>query len=276
MSLNEIALVEIDDAASIGQLYVRARSSAVVSVNYLIECGRKLTTKKQSLGHGQWLPWLMANERVLGFTERTARMLMAVSNRQLTSDLDEAGATQISREIWGNATPPRLLGTEDNEWYTPAQHIELARRVLGEIDLDPASCEAAQRIVRAKQWFSKQDDGLRQKWYGRIFMNPPYSKLLLRPFVTKLCEELSAGDVTAAIMLVHNNTDASWFHEAAEIAQAVCFTRGRIAFLKDDGEQGSPPQGQAFFYFGMQPELFADVFNEIGIVLPTEWATQNE
>ena len=78
---------------------------------------------------------------------------------------------------------------------------------------------------------------------------------------------------SAAIMLVNNNTDAAWFHEAGEIAQAICFTRGRIGFLTDSGEQGSPLQGQAFFYYGMQPEVFADVFNDIGMVVPTEWPT---
>jgi ParB family chromosome partitioning protein len=215
----------------------------VVSVKYLMECGRSLAKKKQALGHGQWLPWLFANEGTLGFGERTARMLMAASNRQLTSDLDEAGATEISREIWGNASSRRLLATNDDEWYTPPQYIEAARRVLGEIDLDPASCETAQKNVRAKQWFSKQDDGLRQKWRGKVWINPPYSKPLLGPFVTKLCEELSAGDVSAAIMLVNNNTDAAWFHEAGEIAQAICFTRGRIGFLTDGGEPGVATPG---------------------------------
>jgi hypothetical protein len=31
----------------------------------------------------------------------------------------------------------RTSFTGNNQWFTPPEHIELARRVLGEIDLDP-------------------------------------------------------------------------------------------------------------------------------------------
>ena len=54
--------------------------------------------------------------------------------------------------------------TGDFEWYTPLRIIEPARRVLGEIDLDPASCEAANRVVKATRIFTESDDGLTQKW----------------------------------------------------------------------------------------------------------------
>jgi hypothetical protein len=33
------------------------------------------------------------------------------------------------------------------------------REVLGEIDLDPASCADANKIVRAKQFFTQEDNG---------------------------------------------------------------------------------------------------------------------
>jgi hypothetical protein len=63
--------------------------------------------------------------------------------------------------------------TGNDEWYTPAEYIERVRRVLGRIDLDPASNPQPQQIVRATQHFCKDDDALTQVWRGRIWLNPP-------------------------------------------------------------------------------------------------------
>lgn len=99
------AVTVIDnDAAEIGKLYQQARSSLVESVKYLIACGEKLATKKASLSHGEWLPWLQDNAAVLGFeTPRTAQLLMvAAANAKPASHLDEAAAVAVSRSIWGH------------------------------------------------------------------------------------------------------------------------------------------------------------------------------
>lgn len=85
----------------------------------------------------------------------------------------------------------------ENEWYTPAPIIEAARAVLGDIDLDPASTEAANSTVKAAQFFSAEDNGLDQAWHGRVWMNPPYSQPLVQQFADKLVTSVKAGDVTA-------------------------------------------------------------------------------
>src|SRR5262249_26087808 len=168
--------------------------------------------------------------------------------------------------LWGNISP-RTLGTGEIEWYTPPKYIELARAVLGEIDLDPASSDKAQETVRAARYFTASDDGLRQQWRGRIWLNPPYAQPTIGHFVTKMVEERAAGNVTAAIMLTHNYTDTTWSHEASEIADAACFTRGRIGFADPEGMPcGNLAQGQTFFYFGEDKESFAAKFIEIGTI----------
>lgn len=54
----------------------------------------------------------------------------------------------------------------ENEWYTPDEWIDAARKVMGGIDLDPASTVEANRVIKAKAFFALDDDGLKQKWSG--------------------------------------------------------------------------------------------------------------
>ena len=49
----------------------------------------------------------------------------------------------------------------DTEWYTPSRILDAARETLGSIDLDPASCAAAQARVQARRFLSRADDALR-------------------------------------------------------------------------------------------------------------------
>jgi phage N-6-adenine-methyltransferase len=155
----------------------------------------------------------------------------------------------------------------DDEWHTPASVLDLARAVLGDIDLDPASNAEAQKIVKAKRYLAHADNGLDKPWRGRVWLNPPYSQPHITAFVDKLIQERRSGRVTAAIMLTNNSTDAAWFHAALECANVVNFTRGRIAFCKPSGVIGAPPQGQAFFYFGHASERFVSVFASLGTCL---------
>jgi len=157
--------------------------------------------------------------------------------------------------------------TGNYEWHTPSEYVEHARRVLGAIDLDPASCALAQETVRAARYFSADDDGLAQQWCGRIWLNPPYNQPAIEQFVDKLIEELAAARTSEAILLTHNSTDTAWFHKAANAASAICFTRGRIAFVDTAGERAAPPQGQAFFYFGQDTRPFEAEFVTLGFVV---------
>lgn len=159
------------------------------------------------------------------------------------------------------------FGTGENEWYTPEEYLEAARDVLGSIDLDPASSNTAQAKVRAGTYFTKEIDGLAREWHGRVWLNPPYAQPYIAEFVSKMVAERRSGRVTAAIMLTHNYTDTTWFHEAAGIADAICFTRGRIRFYDNNGTLAAPTQGQAFFYFGDDVEAFAARFAEIGFIV---------
>jgi len=159
-----------------------------------------------------------------------------------------------------------MLHTGDQESYTPEQYIESAREVMGSIDVDPASNEFANETVKAKTYYTVEDDGLTKEWNGNVFLNPPYEFPLIKNFVDKLLEEYRAGRTKRAILLTNNNTDTQWFHDAGRVSGIICFTRGRINFYKKDGSVSQPTNGQAFFYFGDEPEKFKASFRQYGWV----------
>lgn len=173
-------------------------------------------------------------------------------------------AKDVMREAVHNH---RAQGTGENEWYTPQEHIDAACKVLGTIDLDPASSEIANQRVQAGRIFTITDDGLTKEWGGKVWMNPPYAQPHIANFIEKLASEYEAGRVTEAIALTHNYTDTQWFHRAALSCAAICFTRGRIGFLSPEGKRAAPTQGQAFFYYGSKVEQFIEAFCRIGFVV---------
>jgi len=153
------------------------------------------------------------------------------------------------------------------QWYTPDRILDAARETMGGFDVDPASSAIAQKRVRAKKYFTESQNGLGRKWQGRVWLNPPYSSGVVDKFVGKLCVHVQRGDVTQAILLTNNSTETKWFQAAAEVASGMCFPAGRVQFLDDQGNPGSPLQGQSLLYFGVSNEAFAAAFGGIGVVV---------
>jgi DNA N-6-adenine-methyltransferase (Dam)/Family of unknown function (DUF6011) len=164
-------------------------------------------------------------------------------------------------------TWPHNVSTGDYEWYTPKEIIALVKEVLGEIDVDPASCAVAQQVVGARTYYTIEDDGLRHPWRGTVFCNPPYKLPDIARFCGKLLEERAAGHTTAAILLVNNVTHTDWFQGIAPHADAICFPDGKICFTHATHEGLSPVQGQALLYFGPQVERFRAAFATLGLIM---------
>jgi len=194
-----------------------------------------------------------------------ARTEAAMSDEEHEAFLQKA--KQRQRDAIEGNKPNRTSFMGDPEWFTPAEYIELARGVLGTIELDPASHPQAQKTVRAEKYFTLDDNGLKQKWAGKVWLNPPYAQPAIGYFINKLLEEITAERVKEAILLTNNYTDSAWFHKAARASAAVCFTHGRIQFVALDVGAGSPTRGHAFFYFGRNPKRFMAAFREIGLIM---------
>lgn len=159
-----------------------------------------------------------------------------------------------------------LTQSKSNEWYTKPIYIELARIVLGDIDLDPASNVLAQSWIQAATFFTKDDDGFSRPWLGRVWLNPPYGqrKPNAGDWMLKAMSEYDAGRVTAAILLVRG--DSKGFKQLKK-RFPCCEPNDRIGFIDASGEeQNNPPPGYCFFYLGPDVDKFKQVFGEIGTI----------
>jgi hypothetical protein len=158
----------------------------------------------------------------------------------------------------------------NSEWYTPQVYVSAARDVMGGIDIDPCSCEDANRVVKATTFFDEQQDGFAQEWRGRLYTNPPYGEGTIEKFSDKLIGELTAQRVTQAIVLVNNCTETKWFQRLLQASSNVCFPLGRISFWSVDRPSKNPLQGQAFLHFCSDSQdgtKFLSVFNKFGVCI---------
>jgi len=180
--------------------------------------------------------------------------------REVAKDYEtKATATELKAHV--------ALATGENEWYTPHEYIAAARKVMGGIDCDPASSEKANKIVKAATYFTQENDGLNQKWHGRVWMNPPYSRDLIAKFSEAIAKKFMSGEIKEACILVNNATETSWFRQMSDIASAICFPENRIRFIDINGERtGAPLQGQAIIYLGKNIKSFEKIFKEKGSV----------
>ena len=171
-------------------------------------------------------------------------------------------AYQMVKQQTEDKKPHVVNNSGNNEWYTPSEFIEAARLTMGSIDLDPASNDIANNVVKASEYFTIETDGLSCEWHGNIWLNPPYSSDLIGRFIMKLVDERENYD--QAVVLVNNATETEWFRKLITIADAVCFPKGRVKFYTPNGETGAPLQGQAVVYIGENVDEFLFAFSDIG------------
>lgn len=155
---------------------------------------------------------------------------------------------------------------DSDEWYTPAEYIEAARRTMGSIDLDPATCEMAQTIVQADVYLTKMDNGLGAKWLREnVWLNPPYSNS--QTWIDKLLREVDGVFVRQAIVLVNNATETAWFQSLLARSAVVCFPGRRLQFWRHDHSNVGARQGQAIFYIGPNDAAFIAEFEQFGTLM---------
>ncbi len=129
-----------------------------------------------------------------------------------------------------------------DDWYTPQWIIDR----LGPFDLDPCAAPKSVRPYEtAPICMTKDDDGLSRKWAGIVWMNPPYSRKLLRQFCERMAEH---GNGMA--LLVNRQDNLLWQEVIFPSAKSMLFMRHRVKFIRPDGTTGSPFFGSCLVAWG--------------------------
>jgi hypothetical protein len=153
------------------------------------------------------------------------------------------------------------------EWFTPIEILDRVRKTFGgKIDLDPASCEEANKNVKASKFFTKEENGLCQKWHGKVFLNPPYGrdrKNGQAAWSKRMISAYDSEEIEEGILLVNSATGNKWFKPLKE--RLICFPDFRIKFLSEGKDD--PTHSNAIIYFGKNEESFISAFEDLGAVM---------
>lgn len=145
-----------------------------------------------------------------------------------------------------------------DEWLTPPAIVA----ALGAFDLDPCS-PVVRPWATAAAHMTVEDDGLSLPWAGRVWLNPPFG----REAVKWLRRLVKHGN---GVALVPARTETAMFYECIwNVADAVCFMRGRPHFHYVDGRRAAANSGAPICLIAYgQTNRQALHAAALGIVLP--------
>ena len=137
-------------------------------------------------------------------------------------------------------------GTTDDH-YTP----EFIFKALGvEFDMDVAAPPGGVPWIPAKRWLSIIEDGLATPWIGKVWCNPPYSKIT--PWAHKL---LKHGNGIALLPV----GKSLWFDKLWLQADGILTLPSSLRFIRSEGKSpASIMTSTMLFAFGSSNRLILE------------------
>lgn len=121
-------------------------------------------------------------------------------------------------------------GTRDG-WNTPSWLCDL----LPNVDVDPASNPRSNIKARVTYSLEAGQDGLAEKWFGLVWVNPPFSNIL--PWADKLHAEIR--HIHGAGFLVNTDSSTQWWRALIKLLPWRFDFSKRIQFSPPPGVQPS-------------------------------------
>lgn len=112
--------------------------------------------------------------------------------------------------------------SDSYEWSTPQEFFDKLNQEFN-FTLDVCASESN---AKCDSYFYKEIDGLKMKWEGVCWMNPPYGRGI-GEWIKKAYNSSQNG--ATVVCLVPSRTDTKWFHEYVMQGE-IRFIQGRLKF----------------------------------------------
>jgi site-specific DNA-methyltransferase (adenine-specific) len=122
-----------------------------------------------------------------------------------------------------------LFSSNTEEWGTP---LTLYKKLDEEFHFETDPCTTQDNPLKTYVFYTKKENGLKQKWYGNTFINPPYGKNAYE-WVKEAAKRQNENTADTIVMLLPARTDTKWFHEYIlnKPNIEIRFLKGRITFV---------------------------------------------
>ena len=105
---------------------------------------------------------------------------------------------------------------------------------------------ASKENHKCDKYFTKEQNGLKQKWTGVCWCNPPYGRGEIDKWMEKAYESSLEG--ATVVCLVPSATDTKWWHNYV-MKGKVRFVKGRVKFVIDNIDDKPAPFSSAIVVF---------------------------
>lgn len=151
----------------------------------------------------------------------------------------------------------KSVGQTDT-WITPKYITD----ALGKFDLDPCA-HTEMPWQHAEKCYTIHDDGLSQKWEGRVWLNPPYNQYRINHWLQKMSVHKNG------IMLINAACETKRFYKYVyPEATGILMMNHRPFFCLHDGKKGKYGSGQTICLISYDEENLQSLLqSKLGVVL---------
>ena len=125
-----------------------------------------------------------------------------------------------------------MFSSQSDMWETPQ---DLFDKLNEEFHFNLDVCAIASN-AKCSAFYSPEQNGLIQPWYGRCWCNPPYGRQVDK--WVKKAYDTAYIDGNLVVMLLPARTDTKWFHDYIYGKAEIRFLKGRLKF---GGSKNSAP-----------------------------------